>query len=299
METLTCDQLGIRFSATVNPDESLREALDVVLDSLRISGSQVAVLQESSTLYGQSVLNADDTATAAAKPSACGGRLSRDTAAAGPRPGGDFLVIPFPMSISSLRTEFQRLPANPAAGAAVPGATSTPRLPLDLIDPVRSREDLPVTSRLTPPALDLVLDEIARTLRNHHIRMIGLLATDVRDKLFLGKELKERVRDVRVFTFESNVLYLRPDYSRWLRGMLVFSTYPLLLEHHAETGDLRHLAFANEGAEGIYNATLVQLESRRAMRDYGPVDSIGWPIGRPPVWLTTVGNGLVPAGQGR
>ena len=283
LATLTNDSLRMRFSATVNPDESMQATLHVVLHRLGIPDSQVAILQESSTQYGQSLL-ATDTAGAA--------KVAPDSAAGGHRAGADFLTIPFPMSISSLRTEYQRLPADPTAGAAVPGATAAPGLPVDVIDPVRARVDLPVTSRLTPPGSDLVLDAVARTLRNHHIRMIGLLATDVRDKLFLGKELKQRVRDVRFFTFESNVLYLRPDHSRWLRGMLVFSTYPLLLEPHVDAADSRHLAFADEGAEGIYNATLVQLGTRQAMRDYGRLGPDSLPAGHPRVWLTTVGNAL-------
>ncbi len=285
-EILTCPRLRIHFSATLNPDESLNEALAGVLDSLRVPPSRVALLQESSTQYGQSVVQSDgsgDTATTA-QPTACGGARPQ-----GGSPAPGYLVVPFPGSISSLRTEYQRLPTGSEVGVTLPGSAAPPRLPLDLLDPGRPKEDLPVTSRLTPPTVDLILDEVAHTLREHGIRMVGLLATDVRDKLFLGEELKARMRDVQFFTFESNILYLRPDHSRSMRGMLVFSTYPLLVQPHSrwETDSLHHFAFSSDAAEGVYNATLVQLGQQKGLRDYGRPRT---ETARPPVWLTTVGS---------
>ena len=258
----------IRFSATINSDQSLGEVFaGKVLPGLGLEPSQVAILQESSTQYGQGL----------------------DTE----RNAGDsqFVVIPFPMSISGLRAEYQKVPGSQAAGPPLPGTPEPPRLPLDLLDPPRPKEDLPVTSRLSPVALDLVLDDLARTITRRQIRLVGLLATDVRDKLFLGDEIRKRVRDVQFFTYESNILYLRPDRNQALRGMLVLSTYPLILENQWMTSDFlenRRFAFSSDGSQGVYNATLIQLRNYRALLDYRT--GLRGGEARPPVWLSTIGN---------
>jgi hypothetical protein len=265
LQTLTVPSLRMGFRATINSDQSLDRLLaDSVLPRLGLDPPDVALLRESSTQYGQGLLGA----------------------------ARQFVVIPFPMSISGLRTEYQRVPAEALNQPALPGASEPPRLPLDLQEPARPKEDLPVTSRLSPVTLDLILDEIARTLTRRQIRMVGLLATDVRDKLFLGDEIRKRVRDVQFFTYESNVLYLRSDRSDALRGMLVFSTYPLILENQwmsSSSQEPQRFAFGSDGAEGTYNATLLQLGDVAAMQDYRTGrDSSA--VALPPVWVTTVGS---------
>jgi hypothetical protein len=89
-----------------------------------------------------------------------------------------------------------------------------------------------------------------------------------------------------------NLLFLRPDYNAWLRGTLVLSTYPLFLESQfwdLTRTDRGRLIFTSEIAQGIYNATLMQLDSSTTGIDYvAPlgVDSAG----RPRLWLTAVGR---------
>lgn len=257
----------IRFAATVHPNESLTRALrQSVLRPLGIPDQEVALLQESSTQYGLSTVDSVD--------------------------AGGFLVVPFPMSIASLRAEYLRNPAAEAAAPGTPLPIQAPRLPLNLQDARRPREDIPLTSALTPAALDLVVDEIVRTLVDHRIRAVGLLFTDVRDKLVLGKELRRRMRDVQLFTYESNMLYLRSDQNEAMRGMLVLSTYPLAsaTQWWSRARSPQRLSFPSDAAEGMFNATLLQIGNPGAVVDYrAPLDSTG-PV-RPPIWVTTVGRG--------
>jgi hypothetical protein len=271
-QTLTSEAGPVlRFSATVHPNEDMSQALkDLVLGPLDIAPHEVALLRESSTQYGGSVVH----------------------------PEG-YLDVPFPMSISSLRSAYLRAPAAPATTGPSPGlpsVTPAPKLPLDLLDQPKPRENLPLTSALTPPSIDLVFDDIARTLTRHGIRLVGLLATDVRDKLFLGAELRRRMRDVQLFTYESSALYLRPEHNQALRGMLVLSTYPLAMESQwwarGPTTSLR-LSFSTDAAEGAYNATLFQLENPEAALDYASVVDSARPL--PDIWLSTVGrSGFLP-----
>jgi len=287
LTTLDLPAQRMRFRATINTDDQLETSMRAVIRQLGVRDSQVALLRESSTQYGQGLT------------------------------AGEFLVVPFPMSISSLRAEYQRVPSAEEAAQTLPGAGEAPRLPLDLLDPARPKEDFPVTSRLSPLALDLMLDDLARTLIRRRIRMVGLLATDVRDKLFLGEELRKRMPDVQFFTYESNVLYLRSDKNLALRGMLVFSTYPLILDNQEMTADAKQnqrFAFSSDGMQGTYNATLLQLGYPSALLDYRPIrkvliqridtttkagvavriDTVRFETNqrglRPPVWLSTVGN---------
>ena len=117
--------------------------------------------------------------------------------------------------------------------------------------------------------------------------------------------------DVQFFTYESNVLYLRSDKNLALRGMLVFATYPLILDNQWFTADAdqkQRFAFSSDGVQGTYNATLMQLgyEKARPRLPANPEIPGGQRSAagrqrasrfhllqtrlRPPVWLSTVGN---------
>ena len=96
--TLDLPALRMRFRATINADDQLSASMKVTMKRLGLSDSQVALLRESSTQYGQGLI-AD-----------C----------------SDFLIVPFPMSISSLRTEYQRVPSAEEAAPALPGAEKRP-----------------------------------------------------------------------------------------------------------------------------------------------------------------------------
>ncbi|MDQ6829271.1 MAG: hypothetical protein M3081_10440 [Gemmatimonadota bacterium] len=200
---------------------------------------------------------------------------------------GEPITIRFPMNISHLRSEYARHPAT-ADGA---GAPASPRIPLNLADPALTAESPPVTSELTAPALEFILAEMTRTLSAHRIRAVGILASDVRDKMFLADEVKRRMRDVQLFTFGSNVLYDRQDFET-LHGMLVVSTYPLVLEsqHWDRTRSRRErLPFQSDIAEGVFNATLLQLGQDSLATDYVvPLDTLATLA--PPVWVSAVGN---------
>ena len=74
---------------------------------------------------------------------------------------------------------------------------------------------------------ELGLAGLLQTINREHVSTVGLMATDARDKLFLAQELARYAPDVSIFTAESDSLYAHPDYSSFLRGALVASTYPL------------------------------------------------------------------------
>lgn len=289
----------IEFHATVHSDEEFLRALERrVFDSLDIRPERVAILQESSTAYGQNAFGADTLSRGRPVPpghrwTVCGA-LVRDSVL---EDRGQYLVIPFPMNISRLRAEYARRPVT-QGGAAAGQAGAAPVVPVDMSDPARPMESPPVLSALTVPALENAVREISSALIRRRVQAAVILASDVRDKLFLATELRRRVRDVQVFTFEGNALYLAPDFNNDLRGMVVVSTYPLFLRNQwwtAREEDRERIVFGNEGAQGVYNAVLLQLGADSLMAEYVPPvweDSAAVAAPRsPPVWITAVGAG--------
>lgn len=285
------DTPRIRFGATVHPDEALMEALYTqVLRPMRIPRGQVAILREGST-YGRNV------AASGRQPGAAGRRRC-GAGLGGPAQDPDttdFLVVPFPMNISRLRSEYARRPAvqPQSLPAGVPAqAPPQPAIPVDLSDRARPLESPPVQSELTLPMLEAALTEIGHTLARHDVRVVGVLASDVRDKLFLAREVRRRVTDAQVFTLEGNSLFLAPEHNRALRGMLVVSTYPLFLQDQwwqLPLAERHRLPFTNEGAQGVHNAVLMQLGRPDLLAEYtGEPGPDGAQL--PRVWITAVGS---------
>jgi hypothetical protein len=204
------------------------------------------------------------------------------------------------MNVSRLRGELLRALT---AAPALPGAPAGARVPLDLQDPATARENLPALSRLSAPAAERTIEDIAQTLLAHQVRAVVIVATDVRDRIYLANEVGTRLRDVKVVIVGSHALYLRPEVNQTLRGTLVVSTYPLFLESQfwdagAGTGRQR-VAFTSEMAEGTFNAALVQLGAGARAVDYTrPLAALGLagaaPVPNaarvPPVWVTVVGR---------
>lgn len=295
--TAAAETTGIRFRRTVH---GLSEQLDAVTRMLtqrmRIPTSRIALLTEAGTQFGRDrYLDAEARARAGG---ATGGGATDDAPAERVPADTGVVLIPFPMNISSLRAEYARHAFLPSAASSENGAPLPPLVPLDLRDSTRLMEGPAVASRdLTAAAAERVLDDIVQALAEHQVQAVGIVATDVRDKLFLATELRRRMRDAYLFTMSTNELLLRPDRNRWLRGMLVASTYPLGFEGQFRDpfragSDRQRQAFTSDIAEGIYNAVLLQLDST-LLTEYGvPLSPAST---RPPLWLTVVGrSGMVP-----
>ena len=281
----------IRFAATVNPVDLLRRRIEWRLrTNLAIHPNEIAYLTESGTQFGQQLRRCSELPGRGG--GSCPPPARRDSIRQSAYERGDSLLetpleIPFPMNISRLRKEYVRdvFPSDTI------GRGATLRTHLDWRDPASSAESPAPLSELTAPIIEQTLADIEQTLTLHHVRAVGILATDVRDRLFLASVVRERLRDVKVFFIGSHSLYLRPELNDELRGALVVSTYPLFLEN--QFWDLAHparrrLVFTSDLAEGTYNAALAQLDRPGEMLDYALPLPSGEAAG-PPVWITTIG----------
>lgn len=326
----------IRFAATVNPDEALDEVLRNVIDSLHVRPYQVAVLTESGTAYGAA--RPSGSVATAASPSPQQGTVcsAREVAVQAPTlptvqappgrapatrgeapqppvldaaartsPVSAYLTVPFPLNIASLRSEFEKSPSAMESSPAIPSLTDVPRTRLSLDEASRARETPLLTSNLSTPSLDVVLEGLIRTLNEHDVRIVVIKATDVRDKLMLARELRRGVRDVVLVVYEGHVLLRRPEYADALRGALVLSSYPMALEnqfwttaHRRATSDSTYvrlrdlLAFPTDAALGTYNAalSLLGLPQLRVEFDLHNAFDTDSTYHLPPVWLSVVGR---------
>jgi hypothetical protein len=272
----------ISFRATVHTSSWLTIAAESLLaQKLDILPKELALLHEGTTQFGRTI----DLA------------LSKSARKSPLDPASLPLDLAFPMNISSLQVQYARHPDPTPPGADGVHPLAGPRLGLDQREPAALSESPTVVSQLTAPAVEILLAEIERSLSAHHIRAVGIVATDVRDQLFLADELRKRLHDVQIVFFGSNVLFLRPEYRKAIKGALVVSTYPLFPENQywdlTQPGRER-LIFMSEQAEGLFNAVLSQLDAKPILAEFAtPMDSLHGVRTRPPTWITVIGTDAI------
>ncbi len=272
------------FSATVVPDGITKKRFYGYLKDLGVDFARVALLTESNTAYGL------EPETSSPEP----------TSEAIPEPG---VSITFPMHISQLRAAYERGKLLEPFGDTTGAAQGAQTLDLPLGQAGRRRDAIPSVSELSNASDELSLAAILATLSRLRIQYVGLVATDVRDKLFLGRQIALNCPGVTLFTLDSDILLAHPKYIPFLRGMLVASTYPLTNRNQVWTPDATprdFFQFPSGGTEGVFNATLVLLGRDDALVEYGPPfpqlvsrSAETRVRNRPPVWLSVVGNNAV------
>ncbi|MGV3709636.1 MAG: hypothetical protein ACO1Q7_12420 [Gemmatimonas sp.] len=302
----------LSFAATVNADEAMDQSLATLLGKLGVKANQVAILSESGTQYG--AMRAENGArdSIAGQPnSAVTDTTSQPKVSA---PLDKYLTVTFPMNIGSLRAEYARATGT-TQPAAMPQLGAAPRTRVALEDNERPTEFPPALSRLTVPTSDVVLSAAMRELQEHDIRVVVVRATDVRDKLMLVRELRRNLRNVTVVLYESNALLRHPEFSSLMRGSLVLSSYPMLLENQFWTSSARGsdgrahtslqnlTSFPNDASIGVYNAALTLLDAPHLRIEYdltgssrvGNSGEVPFRYAQPPVWLSVIGsNGFYP-----
>ena len=282
-------KVGVSLCRTVLPDETLHElTLGFLRDKMGWDERQIALLVEADTAYGRSVLKMEETEGTGKteKPSEKRPEKTEKREPYEPLPHAPLVMVPFPSHISELRTATEKekaAQAKAAAGAQPPLSSPSTVLELDLTNPGQPADLVPTfTSDVTVPTNELVLENLLQGLSREGIRYVGILATDVKDKLFLAEQVRARVPDAVLFTFDNGLLYAHPQYAQTMDGLLVFSSAPLLAEGSpwqpvslSPAGRMRR-QFASELEQGIYEAVRYLLGAQAV---------------RPRAWIMAVGNG--------
>ncbi len=261
---------GFEFRAATRPDSEMMGALNNYFNQIHVDpATDVALLVEEGTAYAQDV-------------------AERET----PRLK---LLMRFPLQISQIRGAYEK------REAAKRGTSVTPQphraLEISLEGPEGTRDALPpYESRMTASAAELVLGNVLDTVRRQQVRYLGLVASDTRDILFLARKAREFGSDANLFTFGADILYQHPDALSSLDGLLVVTTYPLLVANqawHSAPENPRRRSFAGSSEEGIYNAMLFLIDRDDLVLDYASPNRED--VEQPPVWIVANGrNGFWP-----
>ncbi len=165
-------------------------------------------------------------------------------------------------------------------------------LRLSLEDAAKAKDRVSNFSAFETFSTELVLSSLLAAISREGIRYVGLFSTDIRDQVFLAREIRKHAPNTVLFTFGADLLYLHSDVNLDFQGMLLFSTYTLFSMNQnwtqsADTARSR-LQFPDHSSQGVYNATLdlvgrsdKKLETRFPFKR----GSIG-----PALWLSAVGR---------
>ncbi|HEY2151205.1 MAG TPA: hypothetical protein VGH34_10370 [Vicinamibacterales bacterium] len=280
---------GVKYESAAQPTSAEMMALSRALGRMNpawSTGEHVALLVESNTSFGQSAAPAN-----AAGPVAAGPRCrSFPGTAISPAAFPCATVYRFPLHVSQLRSD---------ATLSQPGSVSllpTPIVPLSFRDTTPASDQLPaLRPQLASPVAEATVDNILDNIRHEDLDVVGIVATDARDALFLAREVRKAAPDAQLFFVGSYLLYLQPEYLPYTRGALVASPYPLALgAQRTNGGGTDRDAFPSFIAAGVFNATSIQLRATSQLVDYcdPAVNFSGAKPGpcKPPVWVTVIGN---------
>jgi hypothetical protein len=263
--------MGVDFCRTVLPDAELHgRSLGFLRDEMGWDLRRVALLTEVDTAYGRSL-------------------LASEASEAGAASHERLVIVPFPSHISELRNAAEQEKAaqekaTKTGDDKAPLPASQKALKLALVDPDRPADLVPAYSPLTVHGNELMLANLLQTISREGIRYVGILATDVKDKLFLAERVRDLAPDALLFTFDDNLLYAHPQYAQTMDGLLVFSSSPLFTEGApglpaalSSSGTRERRQFTSELQQGIYEAVRYLLGEA--------------PVVPPRAWITAVGNG--------
>jgi hypothetical protein len=261
----------VRFRRTVVPDAELAEVgLHFLHQQLGWDLRHAALLVENDTAYGRDVLFDHD-----AKRK----ELQKIT------------KWSFPSGLFALRNAWEEKggltsPLMEASKSGSGRTVASPRTALDvsLLDKVAPVDVIPEIGPLTSRIDEMAISNLLRELANEKVAYVGILATDIRDELFLAEEVRRWAPNVTLFVLDSNLLYAHPQYNEVMFGTVVLSSFPLATEGgdvdispSSPAHKLRR-QFASEWQEGTFIA-VQSLLNDPAVYGYSPR-----------VWVSTSGN---------
>ncbi len=211
------------------------------------------------------------------------------------------MSLTFPLHISQLRIEATKNKgARNGQTNGLQLKESNLALPTDAAAQ-KPRDVVQPFSSVSAAATELALSEVLLAIHRERIRYVGLSSTDVMDRLFLIKQIREHCPNTVIFCFSSDLLYLHSDVNVDAQGVLIVTSYPLFPQNQLwtypfEFGRTR-LQFATQATQGVYNAALALMDKPDLLLEYGePFRTYTTGDKRyPALWLTIVGrNGIWP-----
>jgi hypothetical protein len=285
------DRHRLSFQSMVHHVHTVKDELrDYLTKSLGYESSNVAILIESNTGLMQAMVQHER-------------KQAEARAADDQKSPVEFI---YPLQVAEVRKAYAK--GGLLSGGKLDDVGAPERL---TIPPDEGGEPADLPRSYTPStsaALDeMALTQVLTTISHRKYQVVGIIATNPFDVVFLAREVHRFCPDVRLFTIHSDLLIARPEEVQDLRGMLVASTYPLYPANQWMTTPFRNgprVFFSNQGAQGLYNAIVAHLWEMSAkdpalgpqLLEYGdPYDIKSKTVRQPPVWISAVGQrGLYP-----
>ena len=222
------------------------------------------------------------------------------------------MVLPFPLHISRLRSEAERVrKQRESAQQEQQELKPSFSLPLPTEDDSgEAKDSVPSISQLDVSSSELMLSNLLATISREQFHYVGIAATDVRDVIFLAREIREHSPATLIFALNADLVYTHPEAYPDTRGMLIVTPYPLFVLNQswmapADGRDQSRLQFPDQASEGIYNAALYLMNRDSSLLEYAspfappyccpyvlPDGNKQAVLGRsvPPLWIVTVGR---------
>ncbi len=137
----------------------------------------------------------------------------------------------FPAAIADIRygLDQQHEREQNKVEAAVKAALPSEHLTLDVGAENGSEFPENRQSKLTAASQQLALDHVLTKLEQSDPRMVIVVATDVRDRLFLFDQLRERLPNAMLIDLETDILLAHPDFLHASRGALTVASTNLFV----------------------------------------------------------------------
>lgn len=230
----------VRFSRTVVPDDVLaREGLTFLQRRLGWHLDRAALLVERDTAFGSYWASSRNPLLA---------KITK---------------LYFPSGLYALRNAWEASGAAPAQAGAAYSKEFTPKTALEvsLADQRTTVDVVPELSPLSARIYDMALADLLRQIASEGFSYIGILATDVKDQLFLAEQIRRWAPGAVLFVVDNNLLYVHPQYNATTFGMLTISSFPLAVEggqralvSPALLESMSRRQFASERQEGTFLA---------------------------------------------
>src|SRR4029077_13122913 len=296
------EQLGT-FETAMEGDSVMVDRFCQYIDSQKYSTGRVAFLSEDETAFGTEPISETDTKYEKRWWPQKGPHDSKQglcTYSGGPT------YLYYPRDIASLRSAYEKQSIFSAGKQSANTNNDSTTLRGDLSEPTSSEHDTVRTygGQLTPLAQESVLIAITDVLREKKIDFVVLRSTNTLDQIFLSQFLRRSTPDVRIVLDGADLLFRRGAEGASLRGVMLLSTYPLLIWEQDWTATKldgsgeSYRMFGEDVAEGQYIAARGLFPDRGSsvrIANYAPPAWARLTVNadedkRPATWLTVIGH---------
>jgi len=242
-----CD---LPYGETILSTSAMWEGVSAYLEQIyKVKKLRVAWLNETGTLFGVKRLPLQSNEEGQKK-----------------RPNLDRTYYPFPTGISKVRDAYANTTSGESKQKLPVGATDGTILRFPSIDK-KADDVLPrFDAGMQAPYAELALRQILLDIARNDYDVVGITATDHRDRVFLAQQVRRYAPRAQLVLLGGDLAYEHPDYRQALRGTIVASTYPMFPTNQqwsVREGSKSRYVFANHTGYALFNAVSAAMVIQR------------------------------------